>query len=96
MLADFKASKAAFNLSDKSPDVSASISACDLYTFGSLLKTPFLATKNSPSVGSLPANTAGAPSHFTVTSTDLLALPASISRKERNARIASLAPLTPP
>ena len=80
----------------KSPDVSASISACDLYTLGFLLKIPFLATKNFLSVGSMPAKTAGAPSHLTVTSVVFFELPANISRIALNASMASRAPLTPP
>ena len=89
-------SNASFNLSLRSPDVSASISLWFLYTFGFLLKIPFFATKNLPSDGSIPANTAGAPSHLTVTLVFFLALPASISRIDCSALIACLAPLTPP
>ena len=57
---------AAFNFVLRSPEVSSSISLLDLYTFGVALKIPFFATKNAPSRGSVPAKTAGAPSHLTV------------------------------
>ena len=54
------------------------ISLVVLYNRGVLLKTDFFATKNLPSLG-LPANMAGAPSHFTVIFTDERELPAIIS-----------------
>ena len=60
------------------------------------MNIPFLATKNLPSLGSIPANTAGAPSHLTVTSLLALVVPANISLKSLKANIAARAPVTPP
>ena len=78
--------RASLSFVARSPDVSASTSASVLYTFGFLLKIPFFATKNLPSLGSVPAKIAGAPSHLTDTLPSFL--PASISRMSRNAKIA--------
>ena len=88
-------SKASFNFTAKSPLVSASTSAAVLYTLGFLLKIPFLATKNFLSLGSIPANIAGAPSHLTDTLTFDFELPCSISLKARRKSIAERVPLTP-
>ena len=83
---DGKYFSASFNLSERSPDVSASTSASVLYTLGDLLKIPFLATKNFPSLGSVPAKIAGAPSHLTLAEPSLT--PPNISLNDLNARIA--------
>ena len=72
--------RATLNLAPKSPLRSLSISAFVLYSLGVLLNTPFLATKNLPSDGSVPAKIAGAPSHLTEILTGAFVLPPSISR----------------
>ena len=59
--------RASLSLTARSPEESASTSAGDLYTLGFLLNIPFLATKKLPSLGSIPAKIAGAPSHLTLT-----------------------------
>ena len=64
------------------------------YTFGDLLKIPFFATKKLPFLGSIPAKTAGAPSHLTLTEPSCT--PPNVSLNDLKARIASLVPLTPP
>ena len=86
---------ATLNFAFKSPDKSASISASVLYNLGLTLNTDFFATKNLPSLGSVPANIAGAPSHLTVMLTEDLDSPASISLSERTKLIAALPPGTP-
>ena len=50
---------------------------------------------NLPSSGSVPANIAGAPSHFTVILTELLLAPASISLSDLKKFSAALPPSTP-
>ena len=87
--------RATLNFALRSPDTSSSISLFDLYNFGLTLNTDFFATKNLPSLGSVPANIAGAPSHFTVMLTEDLALPANISLKLLKKFNDALPPSTP-
>ena len=86
---------ATLNFAFKSPDRSSSISAFVLYSFGLTLNTDFFATKNLPSLGSIPANIAGAPSHFTVMLIDEREEPDNISLSDCRKLIAALPPATP-
>ena len=59
------------------------------------LNTDFFATKNLPSLGSIPANIAGAPSHLTVMLIDEREDPDNISLSDCRKFIAALPPATP-
>ena len=64
-------------------------------SFGVLLNILFVPTKNLPFSGFVPANTAGAPSHFTVTFTFDFALPDNISCNDSKKFVTSEMPSAP-